>query len=213
MIARQYETHLHFPTFVWKTNVKEELFEKNVTVENLIDECFEIEQTDKGRKISNEGENAYQSSDWYFLAEENKNLKLHYLMKVVDNVVQSIYRNIWQGNIFLANSWININRKGAFNSLHHHAGSVLSGCIYLKTPKDCGCLRLEKDFAQKFIFQGFGSIKEEHSSSLMFSDSIEYTVNEADLFVFPAHIPHRVKPNSSEEARISIAFNYGFPTY
>ena len=209
MTAKQIETHLFFPTPVWRVNIKEELSEKNLIVEDLIDECFQIEQTDKGRAVTNLGENAYQSNDLYFHDEKYQKLKLYNLMEIVDSFVQSVYNNIWEGKITLANSWININRKDALNILHHHDKSVLSGCIYLKTPENCGCFTLEKDFQEKFIYQGYGRMKEEVKSQLMFCEVVDFTVKEGDILVFPAHVLHHVQPNKSEEERISISFNYG----
>jgi uncharacterized protein (TIGR02466 family) len=209
MTAKQYETNLFFPTPLWRVNIKEELSQKNLTVEDLVEECFQIEQIDKGRKVSNLGENAYQSNDLNFYDEKNKELKLYNLMEIVESFVQSIYKSIWVGNIVLGNAWININRKDALNTVHNHANSVLSGCIYLKTPENCGCLTLEKNFNEKFIFQSYGRLKEEQQSSLMFSEAVDLTVQEGDVLVFPAHVLHHVQPNKSEEERISISFNYG----
>ena len=50
-----YETHLLFPTPLWKTNIKKELTENNLTIKNLIKDCLSIKQKDKGRKFSNKG--------------------------------------------------------------------------------------------------------------------------------------------------------------
>jgi uncharacterized protein (TIGR02466 family) len=39
--------------------------------------------------------------------------------------------------------WANINPPGGFNRTHIHPNSLWSGVYYVKTPKNCGHLKLE----------------------------------------------------------------------
>ena len=202
-----YETHLLFPTPLWKTNIKKELTENNLTIKNLIKDCLSIKQKDKGRKFSNKGANSYQSNDIYFDLKDQK-LELCSLMRIVDNLVQTIYKNIWEGQIILDNSWININGKDSFNALHSHPQCVLSGCIYIKTPFRSGCFNAQRNFNETFIYDNYGTPKKESPESFITDNEIQITPKEGDILVFPSHVIHRVKPNENNEERISIAFNY-----
>ena len=202
-----YETHLFFPTPLWKANISEELSGNNLSIENLVQECLSIKQKDEGRKKSNKGENSYQSNDIYFDSKDQK-LELCRLMQIVDELVQTIYQSVWQGRIVLDNSWININGKSAFNALHTHPQCVFSGCIYLKTPLNTGRFNLQRPLNEEFIYQTYGTPKRESIQSFITDHVIQIAPKEGDIIVFPSHVPHQVKPNESNEERISIAFNY-----
>jgi uncharacterized protein (TIGR02466 family) len=39
--------------------------------------------------------------------------------------------------------WANINPPGGYNRPHMHPNSLWSGVYYIKTPKNCGHLKLE----------------------------------------------------------------------
>jgi uncharacterized protein (TIGR02466 family) len=44
---------------------------------------------------------------------------------------------------YLGNMWANINPPGGYNRPHTHPNSLWSGVYYVKTPKNCGHLKLE----------------------------------------------------------------------
>jgi len=47
-----------------------------------------------------------------------------------------------------------------------------------------------------------------HNSSEIDENISEiYTPVEGEMILFPAHLPHRVEPNYSDDLRISISFN------
>ena len=203
----QYNTLYLFPTPLWRANIKEELAKNNITMEDIVKECLDIEKKDKGRIVTNRGNNSYQSNNLDF-SLENKKLKLYKLMQTVDLLVQNIYMGIWQGDIILANAWLNINRKGAFNVPHIHDESVLSGCIYLKVPSNSGSLSIEKNYNEQFIYSNIGKVKKDNPQPHITATRMYIAPEEGEVIVFPSHIPHQVDPNESDEDRISIAFNY-----
>ena len=202
-----YKTLYFFPTPVWRANIKEELAKNNITIEDVAKECLDIKKKDKGRIVTNRGNNSYQSNDLDF-SSENKKLKLYKLMQTVDQLVQNIYKNIWQGDIFLDNAWLNINRNDAFNISHIHENSILSGCVYLKASSNSGSLGIDRDYNEQFIYSNIGEVRKDNPQPHITATRMYIAPEEGSVIVFPSHIPHQVEPNESDEDRISIAFNY-----
>jgi len=191
-----------FPTPIWKINILEELNKQNLSIKNIINECLKIKLEDKGRSISNIGEQAYQSNNLNFLKYKSTNLVQ--LIKMINNISQTIYENTWKGKINIDNAWININGPKSFNVFHHHPNSVLSGCVYLKVPKDSGCLVIGKRQTDCFIYSTYGDIKQ--NSDFTF-EIVNFKPEIGDVFIFPSHVEHAVEENKSKENRISLAFN------
>ena len=51
----------------------------------------------------------------------------------------------------LYNIWINVNGPGAYNHLHNHAGSILSGVYYVKSQPEQGNIFFEFFLAKKYF--------------------------------------------------------------
>jgi uncharacterized protein (TIGR02466 family) len=102
----------------------------------------------------------------------------------------------------LQNMWLNINRKKDLNSIHDHPDSVLSGIFYIKTPEKSGKLIFINDFFIRFFPI---KVKEYNPNN---SEIWSFIPKENYLYIFPSWLKHEVKPNLSEEERISLAFNF-----
>ena len=90
--------------------------------------------------------------------------------------------------------WFNFHGKNGFNVTHTHPGSLISGVLYVQTPEGCGDIM----FVDPLIH---------NSSEITDNVSKIHTPTAGEMILFPAHLPHRVKPNNSDELRISISFN------
>lgn len=170
--------------------------------DKLLKYCKKISKT-KGKKVSNEG--GFQSDfidnslikDFF---EETKKYIINYINCY--NIGES-YNPIFLG------AWFNINNKGNFNKVHHHFTaenvSYFSAVYYLKVFKNCGNITfINPDFYHKlnpFFLKKFKSFNTFNSS--------EYWIEpkEMDLIIFPSSLSHYVKPNLSNQERISLAFN------
>ncbi len=104
--------------------------------------------------------------------------------------------------IYCSGMWAIINKKENLNNEHIHPNSNLSAAYYVKAPENCG------DFM----------VSNPHSISRNMYPSREnptelnrmvakHKVEEGDLLIFPAYLPHQVLPNKSDEERIVISFN------
>lgn len=106
--------------------------------------------------------------------------------------------------VFMNNIWININQKCSFNRPHIHPGATFSGVYYVKCNKNSGDLVLKHpSMAQQY------SLKEEAISEFTDFSASSWAVfpEEGKLVMFPSWLEHYVEPNTSNEERISIAFN------
>ena len=87
-----------------------------------------------------------------------------------------------------AGCWFNYMPPGAVTTRHNHdeADEVLSAVYYVRVPADSGDLILYDN---------------EPASRI--------TPQAGQLIFFPPHIDHEVTRNNSDEARLSIAINFG----
>jgi hypothetical protein len=77
--------------------------------------------------------------------------------------------------------WTNINYPKGSNRKHFHVGADIAGCFYLYVPANSG--EIEFESGEKFLPES------------------------GDVYWWDARLPHWVHENTSEENRISIAFN------
>ena len=104
--------------------------------------------------------------------------------------------------VFYSGMWAIVNKKGNLNNEHIHPNSNLSAAYYVKAPKDCGDFMVSNPNAiSRNIFP-----KRETPTELNRLIA-KHKVEEGDLLIFPAYLPHQVLPNESDEDRIVISFN------
>jgi len=108
--------------------------------------------------------------------------------------------------VSMVNAWININYKGNSNQIHTHPRSILSGVYYVKTPKECGNIEFTHPALDMMERDWCDIIS---NSELNYYNSHHWWLpSKANtLYIFPSWIKHLVKPNMSDEERISISFN------
>jgi uncharacterized protein (TIGR02466 family) len=112
--------------------------------------------------------------------------------------------------LIVTDFWVNINSTGAFNLPHMHPGSLLSGCLYIKVPKEkSGEIIFENPiFDLIWSYCSRWNIKEKDFND-MFTLKWYHTPEMKKCLIFPSWLKHSVAVNLSNEDRISIAFNVG----
>ena len=98
--------------------------------------------------------------------------------------------------------WVNILAEDGYHSGHIHPQSVISGTCYISMPEGAGALKLEDPrlalmMASPALREGakhprFNYVQPETGTVLMWESWLR----------------HEVMPNRSEEARLSVSFNY-----
>jgi uncharacterized protein (TIGR02466 family) len=162
--------------------------------------CLERMKADPGRVISNGG--GWQSGDLDLAVPELAELFAE-VRKRLDEVHRAFEFNPSMRQV-ITQAWININRKGHFNTSHDHPGSLFSAVYYVKGGADKGELELKTPIAPHTytispdLVGGFNAF----TGHAMVIPPIT-----GDLVIFPSWLLHRVNMSQSDEARISIAFN------
>lgn len=158
----------------------------------LASKVYDIESKHKSLEVSNRG--GYQSP--VGLEDEE------FIQAVKSHTPRREDKPIGVDDIDVFN-WININRKGHYNTRHTHVDSniFLSGVYYIKVPKDSGRIRL---------YDPRGVLQQSMTDHVYFNDGNEYNyVNIIDglIIYFPSWVEHDVESNDTNEDRISVAFN------
>lgn len=187
-----------FPSLTHRLEVPE--FEK--IKEKLIEYVYnENKKNQEGVLRSNIG-GWHSSSDY----NRSNNLISSTLLPVLKDYFSN--RQIFKSNFeMVCNSmWININKKGDSNTLHTHPGCDLSGVFWIKVPDNSGVLEFvnPNDFAEYNLLHVYS---EEIKRTSRAYQSYWFPPYEGGILLFPAHLHHGVKPNTSNEDRISVSFN------
>jgi hypothetical protein len=103
--------------------------------------------------------------------------------------------------------WFNETAKrGGVTNLHNHWSpwTYFSGCYYVKVPPKSGNLVFSRARSQT-VFDGKAL-----PEAAFFAD-VEIPPGEGLLILFPSWVEHLVRPNQTDEPRISLAFNLCLP--
>ena len=104
--------------------------------------------------------------------------------------------------VLCSEMWAIINKKNDFNIMHTHPNCNLSAAYYVKAPKNCGKFTIENPHSISKHNYPASNRKTEFNSKL---EKLE--IEEGDLLLFPAYLPHGVEENKSNKDRIVISFN------
>ena len=180
-----------FKQFIIKIPLKQNL-------KKLSDFSDKIFKKQKGRNLSNLG--GFQSND--LKIEEPILNSLIKEIELNSNIVNNDILKI-NSTLSLNNIWININKFKDFNVIHKHPFSKLSGVFYVKIPKNSGDLLFVNETEIGCFVNDKDIIEFNNYNSSTWSIKPEENV----LYLFPSWLNHYVKPNLSNEKRISISFN------
>lgn len=106
----------------------------------------------------------------------------------------------------LADGWVNVNQRGAYNAPHDHIGAFWSGVYYVKVPKKAGGQSGAIEFlAPHKPLPGKGIIK-----APITTEKVVIYPEVGTVLIFPCSLVHWVHPNDDDEDRVTIAFNGHF---
>ena len=96
--------------------------------------------------------------------------------------------------------WVNVNKKGDWNTIHQHGQYTLAGTYYVKVPEDSGRIVFRDPrpaaIGNKFMVDRFDKGEFYNIKPL-----------EGMLIIWPSYLDHFVEPSNSDEERISISFD------
>jgi uncharacterized protein (TIGR02466 family) len=105
----------------------------------------------------------------------------------------------------LGNMWANINYKGGFNRPHLHPNALFSGVYWVKAPEKSGSLML---YEPRPGAQCTMPNRKKGKLPPQLWREIHYTPKAGMMVMFPAWLWHEVRPNESNDIRISVSFNF-----
>ena len=124
----------------------------------------------------------------------------------INNYIKDVFNKYgWEyidTKVVCTSMWAIINKKGNFNIEHTHPNNYLSAAYYVKAPKNCGNFKA----TNPNILNRHIRAKAEQANELN-SNSASININEGDLIIFPAYLPHSVEENKSDEDRVIVSFN------
>ncbi|HVJ65941.1 MAG TPA: TIGR02466 family protein [Bdellovibrionota bacterium] len=130
------------------------------------------------------------------------------LRKLIDKHVYRFVRaleyNVDPRTLQMNSSWINITRRGGHHSMHLHPQSVISGTIYLATPKNSGNLKFEDPRLSKFM----AAPARKENAKLINQTFVEFEPRAGHVVLFESWLRHEVEPNLTANNRVSLSFNY-----
>ena len=188
-------TEYHFPTMIYiKDFPDSEKLNKY-----LEDHIMRWSQNDKGVSKTNAG-------GWHSSTDMNQKEEYNPLTRELFNMQEEIYQkeNLNRKPV-LGNMWANINYPGNSNRPHLHPNSLFSGVYWIKTPMKSGNLMLYDP--RPGIHTTMPNRKEGKLPSQLWRE-IHYEPKAGRCIMFPAWMWHEVKPNESNDTRISVSFNF-----
>ena len=189
-------TEYHFPTPVYIKDLPNAV-QLNQYLEQQI---VKWSQTDpEGKKRTN-------VNGWHSKTDMNKKEEYNPLTRELFNMQEEIYQkeNLSRKPV-CGNMWANINHPGCFNRPHLHPNSLFSGVYWIKTPVKSGNLMLYDP--RPGVHTTMPNRKEGKLSPELWRE-VHYEPKAGRCIMFPSWLWHEVRPNESNDTRISVSFNF-----
>ena len=181
-----------WPTPIWQTQIWEFMRSKTrVTFnEDFIGWIQSKMKDDNSVRKSNRG--GWQSDLFKATGEFEP------LAKEIAGFVSHI--NLGIEKIKIPQLWVNVNKKGDWNTIHQHGQYNLAGTYYVKVPEDSGRIVFRDPrpaaISNKFLVDRFDK-----------GEFFNIKPLEGMLIIWPSYLDHFVEPSNSDEERISISFD------
>lgn len=130
------------------------------------------------------------------------------LARILDRHVATFARHLefsLGGRPLALNSlWINLLNKGGSHAAHIHPGSVISGTVYIATPKGAGAIKFEDPRLGLMMAAPAKreNAREENRRHLTIAPA------RGTVLLWESWLRHEVLPHQASQPRISISFNY-----
>ena len=188
-------TEYHFPTIIYIKDIPNAL-QLNQYLEQKI---IQWSQQNKGVSKTNAG-------GWHSETDMNKREEYNPLTRELFNMQEEIYpKENLSRKPACGNMWANINYPGCFNRPHIHPNSLFSGVYFVKTPQNSGNLMLYDP--RSGVQMTMPNRKEGKLSPELWRE-VHYEPKAGRCIMFPSWLWHEVKPNKSNDIRISVSFNF-----
>lgn len=184
------------PVYIHKGN-----FNETFLIQKEINDAWKSIEQDKFEKPLSWEQDVQTNINYRWNSIEDFGLKNLY--NYIDKHVKLYWQSVMpleQKEIFMAHSWFNITEKDQGQEWHAHTDAIISGTYYYKTTGKEGRIGFQNPvpFTKNNLFPcGGRSLAKQHID-----------VNEGMIVLFPGWLDHQVEVNTTNNDRITIAFNY-----
>ena len=188
-------TEYHFPTMIY---IKD-LPNPEKLNQYLEPKIIQWSQQNKGVAKTNAG-------GWHRTTDMNTKKEYNPLTIELFNMQEEIFKkeNLSRKPV-CGNMWANINGPGNYNRPHLHPNSLFSGVYWVKTPKNTGNLML---YDPRPGIQMTMPNRKDGKLPPEYWREVHYEPKAGRCIMFPSWLWHEVKPNKSNDTRISVSFNF-----
>ena len=188
-------TEHHFPTMIY---IKD-LPNPEKLNQYLEPKIIQWSQQNKGVAKTNAG-------GWHSTPDMNTKKEYNPLTIELFNMQEEIFKkeNLSRKPV-CGNMWANINGPGNYNRPHLHPNSLFSGVYWVKTPKNSGNLML---YDPRPGIQMTMPNRKDGKLPPEYWREVHYEPKAGRCIMFPSWLWHEVKPNKSNDTRISVSFNF-----
>ena len=114
--------------------------------------------------------------------------------------------DLGSGKLKLDSLWVNVLKPGAAHSGHIHPHSVISGTVYVATPRGSSALKLEDPRLPLMMAAPPRRVDAPDEASAF----VYLQPEPGTVLMWESWLRHEVPANQAKAARISISFNYGW---
>ena len=143
---------------------------------------------------------------WHSTTNMHERPEFKKLVNMLYACQKTIYeQEYYESEPVLGNMWANINPPGGSNRAHQHPNSLWSGVYWIKTPKNCGQLKI--DDPRSVACMTRPRQKDTKKPDRLWRET-HYEPVAGRCIMFPSWLMHCVDPNESNDIRISVSFNF-----
>ena len=143
---------------------------------------------------------------WHSTTNMHERPEFKKLVDMLYACQKTIYeQEYYKSEPVLGNMWANINPPGGSNRAHQHPNSLWSGVYWIKTPKNCGQLKI--DDPRSVACMTRPRQKDTKKPDRLWRET-HYEPVAGRCIMFPSWLMHCVDPNESNDIRISVSFNF-----
>jgi len=110
-------------------------------------------------------------------------------------------------DLILDNMWANINSKYDYNVRHNHPHANISGVYYVTAPEPKSKIWFH-DPRQSYSMTELNHDADSKINRPDLWHDVHFDPTPGKLILFPSYLDHTVEQNMSDDARISISFNF-----
>jgi uncharacterized protein (TIGR02466 family) len=105
---------------------------------------------------------------------------------------------------YITNMWANVANPNRRHFMHMHPNCLLSGLVYIKTPKNCGSTAFA---SPRMLARNLEPTY--HQKNELHPDVFVVPAEKGRMVIWPSHVPHSVEQGAADETeeRIVVAFN------